>query len=816
MRRMTVWIAIGIILLAWAMRTIALNDLPPGIDRDVATNGVYTLYILHEGLRPLFYRIGAIEPLIVYLQSISVALFGVGVFSLRLVTATIGTLAVPLLYTFARALKLDRWIALLAALGFALGIEAAHLSRLGLRAILVPLFMLLILIFFWRGWCKGHLRDFVIAGIFLGASIYTYISAVFFPLLPIAFVTHQSIFNRATVRQNARGLLMMIIAALIVAAPMLGVMLKYPNAAFFRASQVTLLAHPEYERVGLIGVLALKFWGQLKMFGVEWEGQYNPLSQPLLDPVWFVLLVIGASVCLWRFRKIEFAWAPMILFVMLLPDLIGGNEPFPQELRVIGVIPPAYFIAAVGAVTVIDWSKRSFSRIGYAIAGVALVWSAFNSFDAYFNRWGTWAMTHDHSDFVRGEVAEGKWITNQREPVIVPLNEYARQPVRFLAGKRAPIIRAVGTIDQMLDQKMWLLLPNDPARFRFEGRAYFDDPAAFVLIRDGEVNLLPPLTDSSLKNLYARIEELSPQQQIRDELGQSIARAFLIEPAKLLTFAFPSIDAPLRFGSNITLLSSNVGAARLVPGNTLPLSFWWQASQRLPDDYVLFAHLIDPDENVAAGIDVIPALGAYPTILWKPGEIVPTHHWLRVPQRTPPGRYRIEIGLYNLLDGNRLDVIDERGNVSEGRWILGAVKIAPRETATYNPHYVQRANFENQIALIGYDFKNRTIILYFQALTKMERDYTLFAHLLNSDGEIVAQSDHQPQDRLYPTSIWDVNEQVRDEFTLEIPANVSNGKYTLEIGWYDVQSGERLYIRDANNQRAGDAINLMSSFEVNR
>jgi hypothetical protein len=195
---------------------------------------------------------------------------------------------------------------------------------------------------------------------------------------------------------------------------------------------------------------------------------------------------------------------------------------------------------------------------------------------------------------------------------------------------------------------------------------------------------------------------------------------------------------------------------------------------------------------------------------------VPTHHWLRVPQRTPPGRYRIEIGLYNLLDGNRLDVIDERGNVSEGRWILGAVKIAPRETATYNPHYVQRANFENQIALIGYDFKNRTIILYFQALTKMERDYTLFAHLLNSDGEIVAQSDHQPQDRLYPTSIWDVNEQVRDEFTLEIPANVSNGKYTLEIGWYDVQSGERLYIRDANNQRAGDAINLMSSFEVNR
>ena len=91
------------------------------------------------------------------------------------------------------------------------------------------------------------------------------------------------------------------------------------------------------------------------------------------------------------------------------------------------------------------------------------------------------------------------------------------------------------------------MLSNDPARFRFEGRAYSDDPAAFVLIHDGEVNLLPPLTDASMKTLAARIEELMPQE-IRDELGQSAARAFLIGPAKLMRFAVPSTAAPLRFG----------------------------------------------------------------------------------------------------------------------------------------------------------------------------------------------------------------------------------------------------------------------------
>ena len=68
----------------------------------------------------------------------------------------------------------------------------------------------------------------------------------------------------------------------------------------------------------------------------------------------------------------------------------------------------------------------------------------------------------------------------------------------------------------------------------------------------------------------------------------------------------------------------------------------------------------------------------------------------------------------------------------------------------------------------------------------MERDYTLFAHVVDANGAIVAQSDHQPQDRRYPTSIWDVNEQVRDEFTLEIPASVPNGKYQVKIGWYKI------------------------------
>jgi hypothetical protein len=59
-----------------------------------------------------------------------------------------------------------------------------------------------------------------------------------------------------------------------------------------------------------------------------------------------------------------------------------------------------------------------------------------------------------------------------------------------------------------------------------------------------------------------------------------------------------------------------------------------------------------------------------------------------------------------------------------------------------------------------------------------------------------------------------VNEQVRDDFALELPPDLPNGNYQIRIGWYDLATGLRLPLRDANNQSAGDAILLDAPLEV--
>ncbi len=49
-----------------------------------------------------------------------------------------------------------------------------------------------------------------------------------------------------------------------------------------------------------------------------------------------------------------------------------------------------------------------------------------------------------------------------------------------------------------------------------------------------------------------------------------------------------------------------------------------------------------------------------------------------------------------------------------------------------------------------------------------------------------------PQEDRYPTSIWDPEEIVMDAHTIPLPSDLEPGKYTLRIGLYERDTGQRL------------------------
>jgi len=137
-------------------------------------------------------------------------------------------------------------------------------------------------------------------------------------------------------------------------------------------------------------------------------------------------------------------------------------------------------------------------------------------------------------------------------------------------------------------------------------------------------------------------------------------------------------------------------------------------------------------------------------------------------------------------------------------------------------HPIQ-ARFGEVIRLLGYDAKldvkrsTLTLTLYWEALAAVDPRYTVFTHLVDTQGLIRAQHDAQPQDGNFPTSEWLPRDVIRDTHVLTLPGNMEPGEYRLLVGLYRLETGERLPAFDTSGGRwPHDAVTLEPAVEVAR
>jgi 4-amino-4-deoxy-L-arabinose transferase-like glycosyltransferase len=83
------------------------------------------------------------------------------------------------------------------------------------------------------------------------------------------------------------------------------------------------------------------------------------------------------------------------------------------------------------------------------------------------------------------------------------------------------------------------------------------------------------------------------------------------------------------------------------------------------------------------------------------------------------------------------------------------------------------------------------INLTWQTQQPLRYNYALFVHVVDHTGAVVAQRDTLLRQDEYPSSLWRAGEIVVDRADLPLPA-LTPGRYTLNIGVYRMDSGERL------------------------
>jgi hypothetical protein len=187
---------------------------------------------------------------------------------------------------------------------------------------------------------------------------------------------------------------------------------------------------------------------------------------------------------------------------------------------------------------------------------------------------------------------------------------------------------------------------------------------------------------------------------------------------------------------------------------------------------------------------------------------------LRLPATLADGRYTLISGLFRAADKTRLRV--GRGD----RIILGQVHIVGRshDFSPPTPRHYLDANFDGKASLVGYDlsmssplpYPASTIILtlYWRAEALMDVPYTVFVHLLDSEGRFRGQDDTPPGGGEFPTTSWVPGEYLVDEHSVQISGDAEPGPHLLEIGLYDPATSVRLPLLDEQGNVVGDRLLL--------
>lgn len=126
-----------------------------------------------------------------------------------------------------------------------------------------------------------------------------------------------------------------------------------------------------------------------------------------------------------------------------------------------------------------------------------------------------------------------------------------------------------------------------------------------------------------------------------------------------------------------------------------------------------------------------------------------------------------------------------------------------KPTQNSQPHYSILARFDDQVKLLGVDRypieANTThLSFYWQALKPFAADYTVFVHVRDEANNTVINADHQPYDGRVSTSIWPVNQTIKESIRLDLPADIAPGTYDIYVGLYlyDGTNFNRLPLKD--------------------
>jgi hypothetical protein len=171
--------------------------------------------------------------------------------------------------------------------------------------------------------------------------------------------------------------------------------------------------------------------------------------------------------------------------------------------------------------------------------------------------------------------------------------------------------------------------------------------------------------------------------------------------------------------------------------------------------------------------------------------------------------------------GSRVYFDRSMGAVTVGELDLDVLH---RRSAVARPMRVVHYSFGPAVRLAGYDLlatdlapgESVQLLLYWQALARLSRDYTIFVHVLDESGQIAAQWDAMPRENTFMTTAWPVGEVVDDLRRVPLPQDMPPGEYRIALGMYHEPTDERMPVSGPDGEpMAGAMVSIAERVRVN-
>ncbi|MEM7033235.1 MAG: DUF2079 domain-containing protein [Chloroflexota bacterium] len=275
---------------------------------------------------------------------------------------------------------------------------------------------------------------------------------------------------------------------------------------------------------------------------------------------------------------------------------------------------------------------------------------------------------------------------------------------------------------------------------------------------------------------------------------------------------YPSYPIDLTFANQIRLLGFDVLDDPFHQQTTL--RFYWQSlSDNLNEELILWPQFFDDFGNPIndPATQSMVETTWYPPASWQKDEIIVT----KTLQQNLGAQFHLAIGVtqekgFSNSDQNLpLDPVmgADQNTITFSQNTLAHIASFTRDNWTLTTHPPSptfedlrpvRFSFEDQLHLIGLHVpasiqsnEPLSILLAWQTDQLLNTDYTIFVHLIDQDGTIVAQNDSQPfwiTDQ--PMTHWQPGQMMLDRHMLQPP--FAPGHYQVRMGLYDWQSLDRL------------------------